>query len=230
MSNKMIIPRTREEVDALNFKDVPMRIGAYKKTFVKNVVAIGLSGGFIEPLESNGLLTVHEWVINLLKLMQRPAINQYDIASYNHIIYNNWRGFADFVAMHYSMSIRTDTEYWRNNFKRDLIELYENNPQVNSKYNLYHDLAEIKLMTGKIHQVNSGMNWIMTGMHWFPTDRITHQHRFVFNEWWKGNSVDRKKYESRFKLLEQRKEKWRNNALKAQTLYDYQKKHIYNEE
>lgn len=230
MSNKMLIPRTREEVDSLNFKDVQMRIGAYKKSFVKNVVAIGLSSGFIEPLESNGLLTVHEWVMQLLKLMQRPAINQYDIESYNLMTFNNWRGFADFVAMHYCMSIRTDTEYWRSNFNRNVMQSYIDEPHNLSKYNVYQDLAEIKLTTGKIRQINSGMNWIMTGMHWFPTDEVTYKHRFVFNEWFRGNNVERKKVESRFKLFEQRKEKWRRNAAAAPTLYEYQKKHIYNEE
>ena len=41
------------------FKNIPMRIGLHEDIFVKNVRASGLSAGFIEPLESNGLLTVH---------------------------------------------------------------------------------------------------------------------------------------------------------------------------
>ena len=47
MSDKMHIPRTREEVDALNYRDIKMRVGMHEKSFVKNVVGIGLSAGFI---------------------------------------------------------------------------------------------------------------------------------------------------------------------------------------
>ena len=46
------------DVSDCEFKKIPMRIGRHKRSFVKNVVAIGLSAGFIEPLESNGLFTV----------------------------------------------------------------------------------------------------------------------------------------------------------------------------
>ncbi len=46
MSDKMIVPRTQEEVDKLEFKDITMRVGIHQRTFVKNVVAIGLSAGF----------------------------------------------------------------------------------------------------------------------------------------------------------------------------------------
>ena len=41
-SDKMVVPRTREEVDSLEFKDITMRVGIHKRTFVKNVVAIDL--------------------------------------------------------------------------------------------------------------------------------------------------------------------------------------------
>ena len=46
-----------EDIEAHNIK---MRVGIHNRLWVKNVVAIGLSAGFIEPLESNGLFTVHE--------------------------------------------------------------------------------------------------------------------------------------------------------------------------
>jgi flavin-dependent dehydrogenase len=42
--------------DDLEFKKLKMRVGIHNRLFVKNVVAIGLSAGFIEPLESNGLI------------------------------------------------------------------------------------------------------------------------------------------------------------------------------
>ena len=43
------------DISDCEFKKLPMKVGRYERSFVKNVVAIGLSAGFIEPLESNGL-------------------------------------------------------------------------------------------------------------------------------------------------------------------------------
>ena len=40
--------------------------------------AIGLSAGFIEPLESNGLLTVHEFLNFLVKILERPGMSQWN--------------------------------------------------------------------------------------------------------------------------------------------------------
>jgi hypothetical protein len=55
----------------LEFKNIKMRVGIHNRIWVKNVVAIGLSAGFIEPLESNGLFTVHEFLIKLVRNLQR---------------------------------------------------------------------------------------------------------------------------------------------------------------
>lgn len=74
MSEKMLIPRTREEVDSLEYKDIKMRVGIHRKTFVKNVVAIGLSAGFIEPLESNGLFSAHEFIFKLVDILQEEKL------------------------------------------------------------------------------------------------------------------------------------------------------------
>jgi hypothetical protein len=63
-----------------------MRVGIHDRLFVKNVCAIGLSAGFIEPLESNGLLSVHEFLISLIKIMKRgneDTISQWDRDNFN---------------------------------------------------------------------------------------------------------------------------------------------------
>ena len=47
MSDKVVIPRSREEVDSLVYRDIQMRVGMHKESFYKNVVGIGLAAGFI---------------------------------------------------------------------------------------------------------------------------------------------------------------------------------------
>jgi len=118
MSNKMVCPRTREEVDSLEFKDIPMRVGIHRRTFVKNVVALGLSAGFIEPLESNGLFSVHIFLEKLVKILLSGSVNQFDRDVYNTAIRGVFQNFTEFVAMHYSFSKRNDSEYWKANNDR----------------------------------------------------------------------------------------------------------------
>jgi tryptophan halogenase len=222
MSDRMVIPRTREEVDSYSFKDVPMRVGAYKKSFVKNVVAIGLSSAFIEPLESNGLYSVHIFLLKLMKILMRPAINQFDKDAYNYTTFTNWKSFADFVSQHYALSIRTDTEYWRNNFKRELISNYlDESESLKSSYSY---LIKSKMVNSRIHDPKNGINWISVGMNWFYIDSVDISHMVATNP----NSL--KQYNDSLNLLEERKEKWWKAAESAPSLYEYQKKHIYNEE
>jgi tryptophan halogenase len=70
-SSKMKVVDANRDVDSFEYKDVKFKIGIHKRTFVKNVVALGLSAGFIEPLESNGLYTVHDFIIKLINVLRK---------------------------------------------------------------------------------------------------------------------------------------------------------------
>ena len=97
MSDKMVVPRTREEVDALTYRPIKMRVGIHERTWVKNVVAIGLSAGFIEPLESNGLFSVHEFLWKLLDVLYLEDINQFNRDMYNETVHDKFNDFAKFA-------------------------------------------------------------------------------------------------------------------------------------
>ncbi len=98
------------------FKNIKMRVGIHDRLFVKNVCAIGLSAGFIEPLESNGLLSVHEFLTYLVKTIRRgdgDTISQWDRDLFNIKSKKFFDNFTEFVSMHYALSHRDDTEYWK---------------------------------------------------------------------------------------------------------------------
>ena len=95
-----------------------MRVGIHNRLWVKNVVAIGLSAGFIEPLESNGLYTVHEFLTKLVLNLQRDKISQWDKDNFNFQCKHMFKEFSEFVGLHYALSHRDDTEYWKNCFNK----------------------------------------------------------------------------------------------------------------
>ena len=102
-----------------------MRVGIHNRLFVKNVCAIGLAAGFIEPLESNGLLSVHEFLINLIKVMTRgdnDTISQWDKDNFNVECKRFFDEFTEFVSMHYALSHREDTKYWKEVNKKSFYD------------------------------------------------------------------------------------------------------------
>jgi tryptophan halogenase len=125
---------TKETIDKLEFKKIKMRVGLHEEIFCKNVVAIGLSAGFIEPLESNGLFTVHEFLHKLIVTLHREEIGEVDRVGFNMVARDQFNAFAEFVAMHYMINTRTDTKYWKDARERAI--------KVEKGGNLYNIIRE----------------------------------------------------------------------------------------
>ena len=102
-------------VDKQYYKKLAFPTGVRKEIWKKNVVSIGLAAGFIEPLESGGLFSVHEFLFNLIGVLPKDRDN------YNGFIREqfNWgskrrlKSFKDFVLAHYCLSPRDDTPFWK---------------------------------------------------------------------------------------------------------------------
>ncbi len=92
---------------------IPMRIGRARRTWVGNCVAVGLSGGFIEPLESTAIFIIEaalRWLVaNLPDRDFDPALQ----ARYNEKMQGLYEEVRDFIALHYLTSNRRDTPYWQ---------------------------------------------------------------------------------------------------------------------
>ena len=221
MSNKMICPRTREEVDALEFKDVPMRVGIHRRTFVKNVVALGLSAGFIEPLESNGLFSVHVFLDKLVKTLLNGSVTQFDRDVYNTATRAVFQNFAEFVAMHYAFSVRDDTPYWEANNNRVYDKgMADLEPTVSIGFFDYQDQ---KMFKSRIN-VDTGMVWVAAGMNRPIVDILN-----VKNLDFTSGASCKEKLAGAFTQVEQNKLKWWNAAQKEMSLAQYLKTYIHKE-
>lgn len=96
-----------------------------------NVVGVGLSYGFVEPLESTGLLTTHENIIKLVEMLNRRKgwITGTEIQGFNFAVDHEVVKFRDFISQHYALSMRDDTPYWDyqvnyHNFAPEMLDQY----------------------------------------------------------------------------------------------------------
>jgi len=105
------------------FRKVPMKIGRYERSWVGNVVAIGLSAGFLEPLEGNGLLSVHLNLVNLYKILRRGSPSSILKNHYNRECNTSFDAFAEFIAVHYAFTQRRDTAYWEEIFNKEYDDI-----------------------------------------------------------------------------------------------------------
>ena len=110
----------REQIDFLGGEamiteanHLKMRVGKSKRTWVANCVAVGLSGGFIEPLESTGLALVVIALDELCQRLQGGGYEDSDRKQFNAGFSALYDGIRDFLVLHFATAQREDTEYWR---------------------------------------------------------------------------------------------------------------------
>ena len=156
--------------DKLKYKDIEMRIGIHERTWVKNVVAIGLSAGFIEPLESNGLFTVHEFLLKLCKSLKYEYVNRLHTDLYNRNVRGMFDFLASFISTHYALSVRTDTKYWNK-----LSSMHYDEEKLFPEAFMLPQLGSVEQDPNLgWNPGSSGLHCICTGMNYIPTDKISH--------------------------------------------------------
>jgi flavin-dependent dehydrogenase len=212
--------RDQECVDNLIFKDIQMRVGIYERVWSKNVVAIGLSAGFIEPLESNGLFTVHEFLFQLVRALLREKTNQWEIDTFNHETRAIYDGFVEFIRMHYFLTQRRDTKYWidRSEDINDLSGYDFSNYHASHTFNLKN--AKTRTF---IPPSVGGITWISSGMNYNILDEVSIKLGEIMD-----NSDYKSSMENFFKNLDKKRFLWNNAAEKMPSMNEYLLNKYYN--
>jgi len=99
--------------EGLNSLKLKFATGKLERLWTKNCVAIGLSGGFIEPLESTGLAIIQLGVEMLASMLDARYYDTKMIDRYNGYLEKFYRDIIQFIIAHYCFTNREDTEFWK---------------------------------------------------------------------------------------------------------------------
>lgn len=103
-------------------KVIPFRTGRRRKQWNKNVVAIGLSSGFFEPLESTNIHLIQTAATRLLKFFPHHGIKDEEVIEFNRQSLIESERMRDFIILHYKQNQRDDTDFWRACQRMDIPE------------------------------------------------------------------------------------------------------------
>lgn len=137
--------------------------GRRKQFWTKNCVAVGLSSGFMEPLESTSIAMIQSAIARIINFFPHIGFEAADIAEYNRLTQMEYELTRDFLVLHYKATARTDSEFW--NYCRTMeipdslqkkMDLFNSCGRIYpDKYDLFSDVSWLQVMIGQGMQPRS---------------------------------------------------------------------------
>lgn len=87
--------------------------GARRRQWYRNCVAVGLSGGFMEPLESTSIHLIQRAILRIIRMLPLGEVCQHDVDEFNGQQLTDMVQIRDFLVLHYKATERRDSPFWR---------------------------------------------------------------------------------------------------------------------
>ena len=139
--------------------------GRRKRAWVGNVVALGLSSGFLEPLESTSIHLVQTGLERLVELFPSRRMDPILRDRYNAQVEMDWCQVRDFIIAHYKLNQRGDSEFWKAMAAMDIPD------SLTETLNLWSERGLLAVDGGHLFQLGSwsamliGQNFLPGGVH-----------------------------------------------------------------
>jgi len=136
---------------------IKFQTGQRRRHWYKNCIAMGLSSGFIEPLESTSIHLIQRSIIRLMQMFPYDGIRKPDVTEFNNQMNDEIVHVRDFIILHYHVTERTDTSFWRQCRTMDIpeslahrIELFKQTGRVfKAPSELFAENSWIQVMLGQ---------------------------------------------------------------------------------
>ncbi len=129
--------------------------GARRKQWHRNCIAIGLSGGFMEPLESTSIHLIQRAVLRLIRMLPLTKVSERDIAEFNDQQFQDMEQIRDFLILHYKATDRRDSAFWRHCADMDVPD------SLTQKIELFRETARVFRRNEELFAENS---WVQVMM------------------------------------------------------------------
>jgi glycine/D-amino acid oxidase-like deaminating enzyme len=167
-----------KSVEARHLK---MRVGRAASSWNRNSLAVGLSQGFIEPLEATALMIVQDTVENFITRFRQGNYTPKYRDEFNAKINLIFDSIKDYIFMHYKLNTRTDTSYWVENRENknvsdsiaQILEVWDNGGDL---------LEELKRQGHRLAYSPTSWFCILAGMGRFPRKPKKPKHRVQVND------------------------------------------------
>ncbi len=144
-----------------------MKVGRLSSQWSHNCIGLGLSQGFIEPLEATALHLVQICIEMFIDLFEQGEFTSKNRDEYNEKVATRFDRVRDYIVAHYKLNTRDDSDYWRAN--RDNTKLSESLYQLLSVWYQREDLTkEIERQQLSDHFDSVSWHCLLSGYGAYP--------------------------------------------------------------
>ena len=146
-------------------RQIKFQTGMRKQAWNRNVVAIGLAGGFLEPIESTSIHLIQSAIARLIDFFPDRAFDETERNEFNRQSRFEYERIRDFIILHYHLNQRTDSAYWQACAHMAIPET------LREKMNLYRARGKVVRVADELFsevgwtQVFEGQNMPFEGYH-----------------------------------------------------------------